>query len=176
MTSPKNRIVKAQHLNRKLWPKDLRKFSEYNIWCAMRQRCQCPTDVHYRLYGARGITVSNSWEKFENFLGDMGFRPTKNHSIDRINNDKGYSKENCRWATKVEQVLNTRQTNKYGFPGVYFSGKKFLSRIRTAQTNYHLGSFDTPEEAGMMYAFAIQYFENYQGEPLQTCKVEGWNK
>lgn len=83
---------------------------EYNIWRAMMSRCFNPKNEHYQDYGGRGIFVCDEWRCYENFYNDMGSRPTKEHSIDRSNNDLGYSKDNCRWATKVEQATNKRNT------------------------------------------------------------------
>lgn len=82
---------------------------EWAAWNAMKQRCtnaKCPEHVYY---GARGIAVCARWmAAFENFLADMGPRPGKGYSIDRIDNSKGYEPGNCRWATSVQQNNNTR--------------------------------------------------------------------
>jgi hypothetical protein len=75
----------------------------------MRQRCNNPNCVTYPRYGGRGITVCDRWNCFENFVEDIGVRPSLKHSIDRLNNDLGYCKENCRWATFSEQARNTRK-------------------------------------------------------------------
>jgi len=81
---------------------------EYGIWKTMRRRCEGGTqDRQY--YTERGITVCPEWEDFATFIADMGFRPSPQHSLDRIDNDKGYSKDNCRWATPVEQRRNQRR-------------------------------------------------------------------
>lgn len=78
----------------------------HKIWQSMIQRCTYKKDKRYKNYGGRGINVCKRWLKFENFFEDMGHRTSKNHSLDRINNNKGYYKSNCRWATPLEQANN----------------------------------------------------------------------
>jgi hypothetical protein len=87
--------------------------SEYDIWHGIKLRCYTPTAGSFQNYGARGITVCDRWRNsFEAFIADMGPRPSRRHSIDRIDNSAGYSPDNCRWATRVEQRNNTR-TNRF---------------------------------------------------------------
>lgn len=77
----------------------------YKSWAMMRSRCNNPSYTHYSYYGGAGITVCERWDKFENFLADMGERPD-GYTLDRIDSSKGYCPENCRWASRVEQVWN----------------------------------------------------------------------
>lgn len=84
------------------------KTPEYAVWRSMTDRCRLSTHQAYANYGGRGITVCKRWEKFENFIADMGNKPFKGASVDRINNNKGYSKTNCRWVNATEQCRNKR--------------------------------------------------------------------
>jgi hypothetical protein len=87
------------------------KTREYSIWHNMINRCNDQNNLDY---GGRGITVCESWKGesgFENFIKDMDFPPTDEHSIDRINTNGNYEKSNCKWSLQKEQVRN-RRTNK----------------------------------------------------------------
>jgi hypothetical protein len=83
----------------------------YLAWNNMRRRCQDPENPNYRSYGARGISVCDRWQIFENFLADMGERPARGLELDRIDNDGNYEPGNCRWATRMQQAEN-KTTNR----------------------------------------------------------------
>ena len=82
---------------------------EYGIWSAIKRRCLNKNCQEYQSYGGRGISVCKRWvSSFESFLKDVGLRPSTSHSIERMNNSKGYSPGNVRWATAKEQQRNKR--------------------------------------------------------------------
>lgn len=81
---------------------------EYRVWGMMIQRCTNPNNKNYKDYGGRGITVSEEWLDFKNFIKDMGRRPNNKLTIERVDNDKGYSRDNCKWDTRKVQRANQR--------------------------------------------------------------------
>jgi hypothetical protein len=112
----------------------------------MKQRCNCPSNEHYKDYGGRGITYSPEWEYFQNFLQDMGNRPP-GHSLERIDNNGNYCKENCKWADYDEQARNRRLPairTESGERRIYQNKRtgKWYSRI-----DIRTKSFATMEEA-----------------------------
>lgn len=82
------------------------KTPEHKCWCAIRQRCQNPNDSAYSHYGGRGIRVCARWQVFENFLADMGLRPSPTHSIERLDVNGDYEPGNCLWAAPDIQARN----------------------------------------------------------------------
>lgn len=85
--------------------------AEYRAWQAMIQRCTNPKNDNFEYYGGRGIKVCDRWRNsYADFLGDMGRRPSRRHSIDRKDNDGNYEKGNCRWATRFLQNTNRRRS------------------------------------------------------------------
>lgn len=89
----------------------------YTVWNGMTGRCLNPKNPGYKNYGARGITVCEEWKTFEGFVEGMTPRPSLAHSLDRIDNSRGYYRENCRWATRREQANNTRLNNRITVDG-----------------------------------------------------------
>lgn len=87
----------------------------YRVWTNMLNRCNNPKSQDYKNYGGRGITVCKSWHKFEHFLTDIEEPPTNKHQLDRINNDGNYNPNNCRWATKQQQMRNTSRNRWINF-------------------------------------------------------------
>lgn len=84
------------------------KTPEYRVWEGARNRCRNPNNRSYARYGGRGITFSAVFDDFAVFLAEIGPRPSPNHSIDRIDNERGYEPGNIRWATRSEQFFNSR--------------------------------------------------------------------
>lgn len=85
----------------------------YFSWKNMIDRCYNKKSKMYKYYGGRGIKVSKRWLNLDNYIKDLGEKPFKNASVDRINNGGNYSKKNCKWSTKLEQSRNRRNTKLY---------------------------------------------------------------
>lgn len=119
----------------------------HDIWQGMWKRCTNPNTDSSAYYIGRGITVCDAWKDFRAFLADMGEAPI-GCSIDRINNDAGYSKDNCRWATATQQSRNAR--SKHGLVrGVHWhiAGKRWQAVIAVNGVSKSLGLFDDYTDA-----------------------------
>lgn len=156
----------------------------YHIWQGIKRRCCNPRYISFENYGGRGIKVCDRWlgeHGFENFLADMGERPGKEYSIDRIDVNSGYCPENCRWATRKEQANNTRRTVYLTHNGETHTLREWAEIYgiaqRTANERYHNGySFEkifqkghisrilTDEEVRAVRKYnltAASFFEHY---------------
>lgn len=103
--------------------------TEYHAWGNMVQRCTNPSNPEYKNYGGRGISISSEWRNsFENFLEDMGPKPNKSFSLDRINNEDGYYKENCHWTDSSAQATNRRdaENKTVGIKNISYSKRDDL--------------------------------------------------
>lgn len=111
---------------------------ELRTYRKMMERCNNEKCPDFPNWGGRGITVCERWKgNFENFLLDMGLRPSAKHSIDRIDNNKGYSPENCRWATQQEQCRNTRKNVHITFNGDTKTLVEWLQKFDIPTTCYY---------------------------------------
>jgi len=109
----------------------------YRSWYNMKTRCSNNKIKYFARYGGRGITFCDRWKLFKNFLDDMGSSYESGLSLDRIDNNKGYYKENCRWATRKEQSNNTRNienAKKYNINGVLFTIKQLSEVFKIKRT------------------------------------------
>ena len=122
----------------------------YKTWDGMLQRCNNEKKKSYIDYGGRGIKVCDRWLRFENFFQDMGERP-KDLILERIDNNLGYFKGNCKWATYVEQGRNRRvyKTNKTGTAGIYWrkDTQKYAVQIMIKYKTITIGCFTDLQDA-----------------------------
>lgn len=141
----------------------------YNSWQGMLYRCYNEKHREYPRYGGRGITVCPEWrdpEKgLDNFVQDMGHRPSPAHTIDRIKSDRGYEPGNCRWATKSQQSQNVglKKSNTSGYKGISPCGEGWKAEIRHDGKKFHLGVFRTKEEAALAYNVASEKLHGVYG-------------
>lgn len=115
---------------------------EYRSWLAMKARCNNPNSSKFYMYGAKGIKVSPEWnDSFETFLKDMGLKPSPKHSIERKEGTKGYSKENCVWATPLEQANNTKMNRPITYQGITLNLSQWARKLKIPVTTL-LGRLD----------------------------------
>jgi len=140
---------------------------EYRTWTNMKTRCYNVKNKSYRNYGARGITVCERWRtSFVNFLNDMGERPSLKYSLDRKDNNKGYCKENCYWATAKQQANNTRCSRLITYNNRTQTLRQWTDELGLsyvnihARINYYGWSIDDAFTVGR--AFGSQYYSRRQ--------------
>ena len=132
----------------------------YHTWNSMIQRCIKPSNKNYKNYGARGITICEEWLDVANFVAwaEATHPNIEGYTLDRIDNDKGYSPENCRWADNTTQNINQRmkKNNTSGYIGVvwYKPLSKWMVQIMVNRKNKNLGYYQNIEEA-------VQVRDNY---------------
>ena len=132
----------------------------YHTWRQMVQRCTNPKIKVYKDYGGRGISVCEEWLNIRNFVdwAEKTHPNQEGYTLDRINNDKGYSPENCTWSDKTTQNINQRmnKSNTSGFVGIYWNkaSKKWDAKIGVNSKLVHIGTFHAKEEA-------VQARDNY---------------
>jgi hypothetical protein len=101
----------------------------YHIWISMRERCNNPNAKQYKDYGGRGIKICKEWDSVDTFCIDMGERPSMEYTLDRIDSDGNYSKENCRWATPKEQANNKRTNKLYTINGEILTQAQLIEKL-----------------------------------------------
>jgi hypothetical protein len=119
----------------------------YKSWQMMLDRCRNPKNPAYKYYGSRGIQVCERWLTFDNFFADMGHRP-EGKTINRIKNDGNYEPDNCNWATRSEQMENTRQNRLLTIDGEALSVNQWAIRLKVKRNTLYNRLFNgwTPEE------------------------------
>ena len=145
----------------------------YRTYSGILARCYSEKDKAYKNYGGRNIKVSDEWlgmTGFPTFLTDMGERPSENHSIDRIDNDKSYCKENCKWSTKHQQSANRRNSSKT--VGVILDKKtnKWRSSLSVNGKLIYLGAYDNYEKAVLERKKAEIKYNIYE-DKLKTITI-----
>lgn len=141
----------------------LNKTPEHRAWVYMKLRCYNERNHNYHRYGGRGISVCDRWrESFVNFLADLGTRPSKNHTLDRIDSDGNYEPGNCRWVTRQVQNINRRicRVNTSGYRGVNFHkrARKWEASISVNNKRIYLGVHSNKDDAARAYDEAAKKF------------------
>lgn len=138
-----NKKIEASRIGSANKTHGMNKTPTHRSWNAMLDRCNNPLSKDFPRYGGRGILVCEQWRVFEAFLEDMGVRPGKSYSIDRIDVNGNYCKENCRWATSKEQAKNRRNNAR-----VMFRGESRLMIEVAEELNMSLATLKTRRRKG----------------------------
>ncbi len=113
------------------------KGAEYRVWQKMKTRCYHKKDPKYSHYGGRGIIVCDRWLKFGNFFEDMGFRPTKRHSIERLDVNGNYCPENCKWVLPAIQSRNKTNSRKFEYNGNIFCSADWIRLLEIPSATFY---------------------------------------
>lgn len=150
----------------------------YASWVAMLTRCHDEKCSVYHRYGGFGIVVCDRWRDpdhgYQCFLEDMGERPSRAYSIDRIAGSKVYSKETCRWATRDQQNRNVglKKSNTSGYKGINKHGSGWTVEIRMDEGKKYIGLYKTKEEAAYAYNLASEKFHGEFGWRNELPEME----
>jgi hypothetical protein len=146
----------------------------YMVWKGLKARCLDENLPSYKNYGGRGITVCDRWVHFKNFADDMYPTYKQGLSIERVNNDEGYSPNNCTWANRTEQCLNRRtfKNNTSGFRGVVKKRDgRYIARHDEYGSRYKVGgTFETAEEATEARSKLIALLKTDKDAALALCE------
>lgn len=133
--------------------------SDYDIWIKMKSRCFNKNDKSYKHYGARGISVCNQWaSSFKDFINDLGWRPSKDYSLERIDYNKDYCPENCKWILKSEQSKNSRRVNLFTYKGKEYCLTDFCKEFSFPYSTMRHRVYDL----GIPIEEAIKYPQHYK--------------
>lgn len=155
----------------------------YRSWAHMKSRCYDPGCGSYLRYGAKGIGVCDEWrESFTAFYKEMGPRPTREHSIDRIDNSRGYEPGNCKWSTPYEQSMNRSNSSEFQSRHRYVSWNKRKKMWKASVClgkgeRVYLGYFDSEDEAArVVKEFLLRKTENNIAPGFLECKKIDYDK
>lgn len=149
---------------------------EYRAWKSIKTRCNNPNYDHYHRYGGRGIRMHEGWqEDFETFLADVGFAPSPDHSIDRIDNDGNYEPGNVRWATRTEQSRNKDWVRKITIDGVTKTQPEWAEEfgVRLDRIQGRVQNGWDPVDAVLKTKYKRGERISYNGV---TKSIDGWAK
>lgn len=128
--------------------------AEYNVWAGIKRRCYNEKDGNYHNYGGRGITMCDRWfDSFSAFYEDVGPRPSKEHSLDRIENNGNYEPGNVRWCRKDDQMRNQR-TNRW----IEYNGERRILTDWAIYLGVSIAKFKGPLKRGKTYEEIIAHF------------------
>lgn len=147
---------------------------EYQIWADMKTRCDCDTNKFYADYGGRGISYDEKWKSFEGFWEDMEQGYEKSLTLDRMDVNGPYSKENCRWATVSQQNHNRRKkvNTSSEYIGVLYNDYSYIARLKKNGICYNLGSYSDVKKAVEAYDNASEIIYGIRPNNSESVDIE----